>query len=408
MGCSHTCSTSSVRRHGDLGGIPNGAVGVDRGVRRGRAAGVGGRGDRARRDRHREPGLDDADDGGQAGGRSRRRGSTAGIARRRTGWPRRPSRASARRSGRWRRPRSSETARRSRPQARAGGLSAEQTEVLAKAVAVDPAAEDRLLGVAARDGLGKLNDECRGRLALSGDDVQARHAKIHRERIDAALDRRRGRLSAVGQAHPRRRGHGAGSVGPVREGRVRPGPHRRASRTARGVSGRRAGRAGRRLRRCPDRRPPSADAREARSRPARSLRSRCWSTSKRCCEATPSRERPARSPGSVRSRCRASTTWPPRRSGMCWSPTAKTSGPTARRPATSPRCCRSRSPPATANVRSSAATAPKVSRSTTSSRSKKAALPPTQPGRRPCHHDHHENKHRRGLTLTPDDERRPP
>jgi 5-methylcytosine-specific restriction endonuclease McrA len=27
---------------------------------------------------------------------------------------------------------------------------------------------------------------------------------------------------------------------------------------------------------------------------------------------------------------------------------------------------------------------------------------------RPCHYDHHENKHRRGMTLTPDDERGPP
>jgi hypothetical protein len=65
--------------------------------------------------------------------------------------------------------------------ARAGGLSGEQTEVLAKAVAVDPAAEERLLGIAERDGLGKLRDQCR-QVALSRDDVEARTARIHRER----------------------------------------------------------------------------------------------------------------------------------------------------------------------------------------------------------------------------------
>jgi hypothetical protein len=65
--------------------------------------------------------------------------------------------------------------------ARAGDLSGEQTEVLAKAVAVDPTAEDRLLGIAAKDGLGKLKDQCR-QVALSRDDVEARTARIHRER----------------------------------------------------------------------------------------------------------------------------------------------------------------------------------------------------------------------------------
>jgi hypothetical protein len=65
--------------------------------------------------------------------------------------------------------------------ARAGELNPAQTEVLAKAVAVDPSAEDRLLGTAARDGLGKLKDQCRA-VALSNDDVEARHARIHRER----------------------------------------------------------------------------------------------------------------------------------------------------------------------------------------------------------------------------------
>jgi hypothetical protein len=65
--------------------------------------------------------------------------------------------------------------------ARAGELNPAQTEVLAKAVAVDPSAEDRLLGTAARDGLGKLKDQCR-QVALSGDDVEARTARIHRER----------------------------------------------------------------------------------------------------------------------------------------------------------------------------------------------------------------------------------
>ena len=65
--------------------------------------------------------------------------------------------------------------------ARRGELTPAQTEALAKAVAVDPSAEDRLLGTAERDGLGKLKDQCRA-VALSKDDVEARTARIHRER----------------------------------------------------------------------------------------------------------------------------------------------------------------------------------------------------------------------------------
>jgi hypothetical protein len=65
--------------------------------------------------------------------------------------------------------------------ARRGELTAAQTEVLARAVSVDPSAEGRLLGTAERDGLGKLKDECRA-VALSQDDSEARHARLHRER----------------------------------------------------------------------------------------------------------------------------------------------------------------------------------------------------------------------------------
>jgi hypothetical protein len=65
--------------------------------------------------------------------------------------------------------------------ARRGELTAAQTEALARAVSVDPSAEGRLLGTAERDGLGKLKDECRA-VALSQDDSEARHARLHRER----------------------------------------------------------------------------------------------------------------------------------------------------------------------------------------------------------------------------------
>jgi hypothetical protein len=65
--------------------------------------------------------------------------------------------------------------------ARRGELTAAQTEALARAVVVDPSAETRLLGTAERDGLGKLKDQCRA-VALSRDDVEARHARLHRER----------------------------------------------------------------------------------------------------------------------------------------------------------------------------------------------------------------------------------
>src|SRR5579862_4140157 len=44
---------------------------------------------------------------------------------------------------------------------RAGELTGQQARALAKAVAADPAAEDRLLGVAKTDGLKKLKDSCR-------------------------------------------------------------------------------------------------------------------------------------------------------------------------------------------------------------------------------------------------------
>jgi len=66
-------------------------------------------------------------------------------------------------------------------QARQGRLAPAQTAALAKAVAVDPSAESRLLGTAERDGLAKLKDQCRA-VALSHDDVAARTARIHRER----------------------------------------------------------------------------------------------------------------------------------------------------------------------------------------------------------------------------------
>jgi hypothetical protein len=85
--------------------------------------------------------------------------------------------------------------------ARAGALSAAQTEALAGAVAVDPTAEDRLLGVAARDGLGKLKDACRA-VALSGDDADARHARIHRERSLRHWTDQEGAFRLAGQLTP--------------------------------------------------------------------------------------------------------------------------------------------------------------------------------------------------------------
>jgi Domain of unknown function (DUF222)/HNH endonuclease len=66
--------------------------------------------------------------------------------------------------------------------AKAGELTPSQTRALAKAVAADPAAEDRLLGVAERDGLKKLKEQCREVELASRGDAQARYDKIHRER----------------------------------------------------------------------------------------------------------------------------------------------------------------------------------------------------------------------------------
>jgi polyhydroxyalkanoate synthesis regulator phasin len=65
---------------------------------------------------------------------------------------------------------------------RSGELTAQQARALVTAVAADPAAEDRLLGVADRDGLKKLKEQCRQVELASRGDAQARHDKIHRER----------------------------------------------------------------------------------------------------------------------------------------------------------------------------------------------------------------------------------
>jgi hypothetical protein len=65
--------------------------------------------------------------------------------------------------------------------ARAGELSAPQTRALAQAVAADPASENRLLGVAERDGLRKLRQQCDQVRHCREDDV-ARHERVRRNR----------------------------------------------------------------------------------------------------------------------------------------------------------------------------------------------------------------------------------
>jgi hypothetical protein len=65
--------------------------------------------------------------------------------------------------------------------ARAGELSGPQTRALAKAVNADPGSESRLLGVADRDGLKKLQDQCRAVEHSRGDDA-ARLARVKRNR----------------------------------------------------------------------------------------------------------------------------------------------------------------------------------------------------------------------------------
>ena len=49
-------------------------------------------------------------------------------------------------------------------------------------MAADPTAEDRLLGMAERDGLKKLKEQCRQVELAKRGDAQARHDKIHRDR----------------------------------------------------------------------------------------------------------------------------------------------------------------------------------------------------------------------------------
>jgi hypothetical protein len=65
--------------------------------------------------------------------------------------------------------------------ARAGELSPQQARALVGAVAVDPAAEGRLLKVAEIDGLRRLQEQCRT-VRLAQGDADERYARIHRSR----------------------------------------------------------------------------------------------------------------------------------------------------------------------------------------------------------------------------------
>jgi hypothetical protein len=64
---------------------------------------------------------------------------------------------------------------------RTGKLSRPQADAIAAAAAPDPNAEERLLGMAERTGLGKLRDECE-RVRHAKEDREAAHRRIHRQR----------------------------------------------------------------------------------------------------------------------------------------------------------------------------------------------------------------------------------
>src|SRR4051812_44232290 len=65
---------------------------------------------------------------------------------------------------------------------RKGKLSKPQADAIANAAAADPNAEDRLLGMAERTGLGKLRDEC-ARVRHAKEDREETHRRIHKERF---------------------------------------------------------------------------------------------------------------------------------------------------------------------------------------------------------------------------------
>ena len=129
--------------------------------------------------------------------------------------------------------------------ARAGGLSGEQTKALAKAVAADPAAEDRLLGVAERDGLKKLKEQCREVELASRGDAQARYDKIHRERSMRHWTDDEGAFRLSAKLTPDAGATVLGALAPFEKPAFDRARKATAPRTARGVPGRRAGRPGR-------------------------------------------------------------------------------------------------------------------------------------------------------------------
>jgi hypothetical protein len=66
---------------------------------------------------------------------------------------------------------------------RAGELTGQQAHAISRAVVVDPSAESTLLATAETDGISKLRQDCRSvEHAASGEDAEARHARIHRNR----------------------------------------------------------------------------------------------------------------------------------------------------------------------------------------------------------------------------------
>ncbi|MEY2422530.1 MAG: hypothetical protein QOI95_2597 [Acidimicrobiaceae bacterium] len=68
-----------------------------------------------------------------------------------------------------------------RAKAVAGELSTEQTAAITDAIAVNPNAEDKLLGIAASRSVGALRDEC-GKAKTEGQDVAAIEKRIHTKR----------------------------------------------------------------------------------------------------------------------------------------------------------------------------------------------------------------------------------
>jgi hypothetical protein len=87
---------------------------------------------------------------------------------------------------------------------RTGALSSEQAVLIAPAATADPAAEKRLIALAATTSMRSLRDECGRVRAAADDDPVARHERIHRTRAVRTFTEPDGTWSLIARGTPER------------------------------------------------------------------------------------------------------------------------------------------------------------------------------------------------------------